>query len=346
MDLGEVRAEADIVRHRLGLGGEIALEAVAQLVGIYGDVAGGAGAVGKNEGHPVRLGQLLAEAHAGDLVGRSGHVQQLTADHLVEEFPGLGAQGVVHPPGGPGQLILGHRHGVALREHQGPVVGHQHIHAQAPALLLLEPEVNGGDMRPHLAAELVQLRPAVADALHGEAAVIGKIVEAVGPGQVIPGADQVPQKLLQGVRLGQHRLPLRLKGRLAAVPVRADLGGAQLGAEGFVHRLGIGTLHDGLGQGLAVQGLQPGQGLLELRLVEGVRHVVEGTDGGNALAEAHLLLKGVPVPDHLQKLLRTGGVPGPAGQSVIPGLERLHVRAGVGDLGKFPVLVHSVSSSE
>ena len=65
VDLGEVRAEADIVRHRLGLGGEIALEAVAQLVGIYGDVAGGAGAVGKNEGHPVRLGQLLAEAHAG-----------------------------------------------------------------------------------------------------------------------------------------------------------------------------------------------------------------------------------------------------------------------------------------
>lgn len=73
---------------------------------------------------------------------------------------------------------------------------------------------------------------------------------------------------------------------------------------------------------------------------------MEGTDGGNALAEAHLLLKGVPVPDYPQKLLRTGGVPGPAGQSVIPGLERLHVRAGVGDLGKFPVLVHSVSSSE
>ena len=65
VDLRQVGAEADIVRHRLGLGGEIALEAVAQLVGIYGDVAGGAGAVGKNEGHPVRLGQLLAEAHAG-----------------------------------------------------------------------------------------------------------------------------------------------------------------------------------------------------------------------------------------------------------------------------------------
>ena len=250
-------------------------------------------------------------------------------------------------------------------------------------------------MRLHLAAELVQLRPAVADALHGEVAVIGEIVEAVGPGQVVPGVDQVPQKLLQGVHLGQHRLLLRLKGRLAAVPVRADLGcaqlaaaeglaldlilsgsrdllilgrelgdpglellpagvepvvqrqqAAQLGAEGFVHRLGIGALHDGLGQGLAVQGLQPGQGLLELRLVEGVRHVVKGADGGNALAEAHLLLKGVPVPDHLQKFLRTGGVPGPAGQGVIPGLECLHVRAGVGDIGKFPVLIHSVSSSE
>ena len=129
-------------------------------------------------------------------------------------------------------------------------------------------------------------------------------------------------------------------------PVVQRRQAAQLGAEGFVHRLGIGTLHDGLGQGLAVQGLQPGQGLLELRLVEGVRHVVKGADGGNALAEAHLLLKGVPVPDYLQKLLRTGGVPGPAGQGVIPGLERLHVRAGVGDIGKFPVLVHSVFSSE
>ena len=242
---------------------------MAQLVSIYGDVAGGAGAVGEDEGHPVRLGQLLAEAHAGDLVGRGGHVQQLAADHLVEEFPGLGAQGVVHPPGGPGQLILGHRHGVALREHQGPVVGHQHIHAQAPALLLLEPEVNGGDMRPHLAAELVQLRPAVADALHGEAAVIGKIVEAVGPGQVIPGADQVPQKLLQGVRLGQHRLPLRLKGRLAAVPVRADLGGAQLAAaEGLALDLILGGSRD-----LLIPGRELGDPGLEL-LPAGVEPVV------------------------------------------------------------------------
>ena len=58
---------------------------------------------------------------------------------------------------------------------------------------------------------------------------------------------------------------------------------------------------------------------------------------------AYLLLQGVPLPDHVQQVLRAGGSPGPAGQGVIPGLEGLHIGTVIGDIGKFPVFVHSVT---
>ena len=118
---------------------------------------------------------------------------------------------------------------------------------------------------------------------------------------------------------------------------------AQLGAEGPVHRRSVGTLRNGHGQGLGIQRLQPGQGLLQLPLVKFVGDVVEGPDGGNALAQGHLLLQGVPLPDHVQQVLRAGGGPGPAGQGIVPGLKGLHVRAGIGNIRKFPILVHSVT---
>ena len=119
---------------------------------------------------------------------------------------------------------------------------------------------------------------------------------------------------------------------------------AQLGAEGPVHRRSVGALRNGGGQGLAVQAaLQPGQGLLQLPLVKFVGDVVEGPDGGNALAQGHLLLQGVPLADDLHQLLRALGLPGPAGQGIVPGLKGLHVGTVIGDIRKFPILVHSVT---
>ena len=61
----------------------------------------------------------------------------------------------------------------------------------------------------HLAAERVQLRPAIAQALLGQVAVIGEAVEAVGPGQVDAGMDQLPQDVLQLSGVFQHRLLLQ-----------------------------------------------------------------------------------------------------------------------------------------
>ena len=392
VDLRQVRTQARIVRHRLAADGQIPLEPVAQLVGVYGDVTGGAVAVGKDEGHPVGSAQHVAEAHAGNFIGRAGHVQQVVADHLVEKLPCLRAQGMVHPVGGLRQLLRRHGDGVALREHQRPVIGQQRLHPQALALLLLETQIQWCDVGLHLAAELVQLRPAIAQTLHAEIAVVGKIVKAVFTGQLISCVDQVPQQLLQGFGVFQRRLLLGLVGGPAALPVGAgqrkaqltaaeglalDLipgGGrqllvlgrqpgdaglqllaagvepliqrqqaAQLGAEGPVHRRSVGALRNGHGQGLGIQRLQPGQGLLQLPLVKFVGDVVEGPDGGNALAQAHLLLQGVPLPDHVQQVLRAGGSPGPAGQGIVPGLKGLHVRAGIGNIRKFPILVHSVT---
>ena len=245
----------------------------------------------------------------------------------------------------------------------------------------------------HLAAERVQLRPAIAQTLLGQVAVIGEAVEAVGPGQVDAGMDQLPQDVLQLSGVFQHRLLLGVIGGLAARPVPAGQSGpqlsaaeqlpmdrifgggrqlliqgrqlgdaglqvpapgvnlvvqgqqaAQLGAEGLVQSCGIGTFGNGGGQGLAVQAaLQPGQGILQLRLVKFVGDVVEGPDEGHRLAQGHLLLQGVPLPDHVQQVLRAGGLPGPAGQGVIPGLEGLHIGTVIGNIGKFPILVHSVT---
>ena len=65
----------------------------------------------------------------------------------------------------------------------------------------------------------------------------------------------------------------------------------------------------------------------------------------NALDKAvgEMLLQGVPLADDLHQLLRALGLPGPAGQGVVPGLKGLHVRAGIGNIRKFPILVHSVT---
>ena len=236
VDLRQVRTQARIVRHRLAADGEIPLEPVAQLVGVYGDVAGGAVAVGKDEGHPV------------------GGSQQVVADHLVEKRTCLRAEAVIHPAGGPGQLLRRHRHGVALREHQGPVIGHQRVHPQAPALLLLQPQIQGGDMGLHLAAERVQLRPAIAQTLHAEIAVVGKIVKAVFTGQLISGMDQLPQDVLQLSGVFQRRLLLGLVGGPAARPVGAGQCKAQLtAAEGLAL-----DLIPGGGRQLLVLGRQPG----------------------------------------------------------------------------------------
>ena len=130
MDLRQIGAQPRIVRYRLAADRQIPLQPVSQLVGVYGDVIGGAVAVGKDKGHPVGRAQHIAETHTGNFIGRACHVQQVVADHLIEKFPSLGAERVVHPVGCLGQPLRRHRHGVALREHQRPVIGSQHIHAQ------------------------------------------------------------------------------------------------------------------------------------------------------------------------------------------------------------------------
>ena len=58
------------------------------------------------------------------------------------------------------------------------------------------------------------------------------------------------------------------------------------------------------------------------------------------LSEGHLLLERVPRPDHVQQVPGAGSVFGPAGQRIVPGLERLHIRAGIGNVGEFPIFVH------
>ena len=105
MDLRQIGAEAHIIRGRLGADGKIALQPMAQLMGIDRHIAGGAVAVGKDEGHLIGRTQHIAEAHAGDLVGRALHIQHPVADHLVEKRPGLRAQRVIHPVGGTGKLL-------------------------------------------------------------------------------------------------------------------------------------------------------------------------------------------------------------------------------------------------
>ena len=82
-----------------------------------------------------------------------------------------------------------------LWEHQRPVIGQQRFHPQPLALLLLHLQIQGRDVLLHLTAELVQLRPAIAQTLHTEIAVVGKAVEAVFTGQLVPGMDQLPQEL-------------------------------------------------------------------------------------------------------------------------------------------------------
>ena len=126
-----------------------------------------------------------------------------------------------------------------------------------------------------------------------------------------------------------------------AEPVLQRQQGAQLGAEGRIYRRRMGAFRNGRCQRLAVQQLQPGQGLLIFLLIEGVGHIVKGADGDDALAQSHLLLEGVPLPDHLQQLLRAGGGSGPAGQVVIAGLKGLGVGTGIGDIGKFPIRLHA-----
>ena len=245
----------------------------------------------------------------------------------------------------------------------------------------------------HLTAELVQLRPAIAQTLHTEIAVVGKAVEAIFSGQLVPGMDQLPQELFHHGAVFHGGLLLGVISGLAALPVGAGqrkaqlaaaeslalhlilggghqllvLGGepgdaglqllaagveplvqrqqaAQLGAEGLVHRRSVGTLCYGHGQRLRIQRLQSGQGLLQLPLVKFIGDIVEGPDGGDALAEGYLLLEGIPLPHHLQQLLRTLGVLSPLGQGIIPGLKGLYIGAGIGKTGKFPVVVHDQSS--
>ncbi|OLA49570.1 MAG: hypothetical protein BHW42_05650 [Oscillibacter sp. CAG:241_62_21] len=106
----------------------------------------------------------------------------------------------------------------------------------------------------HLAAERVQLRPAIAQALLGQVAVIGEAVEAVGPGQVDAGMDQLPQDVLQLSGVFQRRLLLGVIGGPAALPVGAGQCKAQLtAAEGLAL-----DLIPGGGRQLLVLGRQPG----------------------------------------------------------------------------------------
>ena len=99
VDLRQVRTQARIVRHRLAADGEIPLEPVAQLVGVYGDVTGGAVAVGKDEGHPVGGTQHVAEAHAGNFIGRAGHVQQVVYIRRAARGSSSAATGTALPSG-------------------------------------------------------------------------------------------------------------------------------------------------------------------------------------------------------------------------------------------------------
>ena len=156
----------------------------------------------------------------------------------------------------------------------------------------------------------------------------------------IPGGSR--QLLVLGGKLGDAGLLLLSAGM---EPVIQRQQAAQLRPEGLVHRRGIGAFRNGHRQGLAVQRLQPGQGLLKLRLVKFVSHVVERAYGRDALAQGHLLLEGVPLPNHVQQLLRTGGSSGPAGQLVIPRLKGIHIRTGIENIGKLPILVHQISPS-
>ena len=119
---------------------------------------------------------------------------------------------------------------------------------------------------------------------------------------------------------------------------------AQLGAEGLIHRRSVGTLCYGHGQRLRIQRLQSGHGLLQLPLIKLVSDIVEGPDEGDALAEGYLLLEGIPLPNHLQQILRILGVLSPLGQGVVPGLKGLYIGAGIGKIGKFPVVIHDQSS--
>ena len=79
-------------------------------------------------------------------------------------------------------------------------------------------------------------------------------------------------------------------------------------------------------------------------VVKFIGDIVEGPDGGDALAESYLLLEGIPLPNHLQQILRILGVLSPLGQGIIPGLKGLYIGAGIGKSGKFPVVVHDQSS--
>ena len=141
-----------------------------------------------------------------------------------------------------------------------------------------------------------------------------------------------------GRQLGDAGLQLLSAG---AEPVLQRQQGAQLRPEGLVHRRGKGTFRNGRCQRLAVQRFQPGQGLLIFLLIEGVGHIVKGADGDDALAQSHLLLEGVPLPNHLQQLLRTVSGSGPALQVVIAGLKGLGIGTGIGDIGKHPIRLHA-----
>ena len=149
------------------------------------------------------------------------------------------------------------------------------------------------------------------------------------------------QLLVLGGELGDAGLQLLAAG---VEPLVQRQQAAQLGAEGLIHRRSVGTLCYGHGQRLRIQRLQSGQGLLQLPLIKLVSDIVEGPDEGDALAESYLLLEGIPLPHHLQQLLRTLGVLGPLGQGVIPGLKGLYIGAGIGKIGKFPVVIHDQSS--
>ena len=123
----------------------------------------------------------------------------------------------------------------------------------------------------HLAAEFVQLRPAIAQALLGQVAVIGEAVEAVGPGQVDAGMDQLPQDVLQLSGVFQRRLLLGVIGGLAARPVPAGQSGPQLSA---AEQLPMDRIFGG-GRQLLIQGRQLGDAGLQVP-APGVNPVVQG----------------------------------------------------------------------
>lgn len=177
---------------------------------------------------------------------------------------------MIHPAGCTGQLLLIHRNGVSVWEHQRPVIRHQHVHAQALTLLLLKAQIQRRDTGLHLCTEFVQLSPSVALALLRQISVFGKAVEAVGSGKLDPRVNQLPQDIRQHIGMLQYGLLLRIIRSLAAFAIRACHGCAQLAS---AEKLPLNRVFDRCRQ-LLILRRQPGNTCLQL-LSSGVKLMIQ-----------------------------------------------------------------------